>query len=240
VPAVRVGAAARGLLAADVGLLIASPYLTATTVDELSEAGPVYDLVPGCGVAVLIATVALAGIAFLPGVRHRIAAVGGVLLASAVWYPSLETPQGDVGAMFAILAVVGLVLVVGVAVGFDGDGGVVVLAGRVLASAAALGQVGVSLINVVDGRAGFPDDQWTERLIFTESLGLEADAARVLVVGDPAELPGEHRSAGGVDYRVVPITGPTIEEARLGVPGTRVSQDLGITPLFNPEATKPG
>lgn len=214
VPGVRGGAAARGLLAADFGLLTVSPYLVAVTGDELTETGPAYDLTPGIVPALLLATVVFLGVTFAPGRRHRVVAAGGAFVAFAVWVPILEEPRGDLGAAFAVLAVMGVVLAIGAAVGVDRDGDSLVVTGRVVASLAAVGLVAMSLSSVADGRAGFPEDQWSRRLLFTESIASEA--ARVLVVGDPRELPGEHRTVDGVSYRLLPTGGPSLEQARLG------------------------
>lgn len=241
VPGVRLGAAVRGLFAAGVGLLVASPYLAAVTVDELTETGPLYDLTPGLGPMALIVVVVVFGIAFLPGRRHRVVAAGGLLAAVGVWFPSIETPRGDLGALVALLVVVGLVLVVGAAIGLDRDGLRGQVAGRGVAALAAAALVFVSAGQVVNGRVGFPADQWTDRLEFTASLGLDTDAARVLVVGPPSELPGEHRTDGGVSYRVVPLSGPSLESARLAEPrlGDEALSDL-VSSITGGELVRPG
>lgn len=216
VPGFKLGVAARGLLTADIGLLAAAPYLAAVTAAELTELGPVYDLRPpliptlGVGVAVV------AGVIFGSARRHRLSAVAGFLLVFAAWFPTFEVPRGDLGAALGLASVVGIVLAVGVAIGFDREGARAVLAGRAVATGAATLVVLMSLSHVVNGRAGFPEDQWSDRLDFTASLATEFDAARVLVVGNADEIPGEYRTAGGYDYRVVPLSGPGLESARLG------------------------
>lgn len=241
VPGVRVGTAARGLLATDFGLVAASPYLVAVTESELTESGPAYDLTPSLVPALLVAVVVLFGATFLPGRRHRVAAAGGVLLAFAVWLPFLEAPRGDLGAAAAILGAVGLVLAIGAAVGLEREGPSTVVAGRTVASLAALALVALSLGHVVDGRAGFAADQWSDRLEFTESVGSEVDASRVLVVGDPAVLPGEHRVVDDVAYRVVPITGPSLEGARIGATrlGDEALADV-VASIAGGESVRPG
>lgn len=241
VPGFGPSVAGRGLLAADVALLAASPYLAAVSVDELTELGPSYDLVPGFGAALMVGVAVVAGIAFLPAARHRVAAVGGLLLAAAVWFPWLEAPRGDLGATVALAGLVGLVLVTGAAVGFDRDGAAPVLVGRVLATAAALALVGSATLNIVDGRAGFPADEWGDRLEFTESLVSESDAARILLVGDAERLPGESRTVGEVDFRVVSVSGPALETARLGVPrlGDVALADL-VGSIAGGELVRPG
>jgi hypothetical protein len=241
VPGVRWGAAVRGVLAADVALIVAAPYLAGVSVDELSESGPAYDLSPPLLPFLLVVIAAVFGTVFAPGRRHRVAFSGGALIAISVWLPALELPQGDLGAAFALLAVVGLVLVVGAVIGLDREGSRVTVLGRGIAAAAAVSLVVLSLGHVVNGRAGFPQDQWTDRLVFTESLGSETETARVLVVGDPDQLPGEHRSADGVSYRVLDVDGPSLEGARLGFPrlGDEALAEI-VTSISGGELVRPG
>ena len=241
VPGVRWAAAVRGVLAGDVALLVSAPYLAGVSVDELTEFGPAYDLSPSLLSFLLIVVAVVFGVVFAPGRRHRVAAVGGALTAISVWLPVLESPQGDFGGAFALLAVVGLVLVVGAVIGLDREGSRATVLGRGIAAAAAVGLIVLSLGHVVDGRAGFPQDQWTDRLVFTDSLGGDAEAARVLVVGDPEQLPGEHRAVGAVSYRVVDVDGPTLEGARLGVPrlGDKALDDI-VGSIAGSELVRPG
>lgn len=241
VPGFKLGVAARGLLVADIGLLVVAPYLAAGTVAELTELGPVYDLrpplIPALGVGVAVVT----GVIFGSSRRHRLSAVAGFLLVLAAWLPTFDVPRGDLGAALALASVVGIVLAVGAAIGFDREGTRTVLAGRAVATGAAVLVVLVSLVHVVNGRAGFPEDQWSERLDFTASLATELDAARVLVVGDADEIPGEHRTAGGYHYRVVPLSGPGLESARLGAP--RLGDDAlsgVIEAIAGGELVRPG
>ncbi|MEX2423635.1 MAG: glycosyltransferase [Acidimicrobiia bacterium] len=241
VPGVRWGVAVRGVLAADVSLLVAAPYLAGVSVDELTESGPVYDLSPSLLSFMLIVVAVVFGTMFASGRRHRVAFAGGALVAASVWLPSLELPRGDLGAAFALLAVVGLVLVVGAVIGLDTDGSRATVLGRGIGAAAAVGLVVLSLGQVVNGRAGFPQDQWADRLVFTESLGAETGAARVLVVGNPDQLPGEHRSAGAVSYRLLDVDGPTLEDARLALPrlGDDALADI-VTSISGGELVRPG
>ena len=241
VPGVRGGAVARGLLAADFGLLTASPYLVAVTDNELTETGPAYDLTPEILPFLLLGVVVFLGVVFAPGRRHRVVAAGGVLLGWAMWLPIVEEPRGDLGAAVAVLAVVGVVLAVGAVVGVDREGERIIVTGRVVASLAAVGLVAMALSHVVDGRAGFSDDQWSGRLLFTESIGSEDDAARVLVVGGPQELPGEYRTVDSVTYRLVPTGGPSLEQARLGEPrlGDEALADV-ISSISGGELVRPG
>lgn len=241
VPDVGFGVALRGLVAADIGLLVAAPYLVAVTVDELTETGPAYSFSPGGVAAVSVAAAVLFGIGFLSGRRHRIVAVGGVLAAMAVWLPVVEAPRGDLGAAMSLAAVVGVVLIVGAAIGFDREGPRSQVAGRAVAATAAGLLVVMSLGHAVDGRAGFSEDRWSDRLVFTESLASEAGSARVLVVGPPDELPGEHRTVVGVSYRVVPVDGPALEVARLGEArlGDEALADV-IASIAGGELVRPG
>ena len=218
VPGIRLGVAARGLLAADIGLLVVAPYLAAASVLELTEAGPSYDLRPALVPALGLAMAVVAGVAFGSSRRHRLSAVAGFLLVLAAWFPTFEIPMGDLGGALAVAGVLGVVLAVGAVIGFEREGTRAVLTGRAVATGAAIVVVAVSLVHVVNGRAGFPEDQWSDRLIFTTSLATESEAARVLVVGEVDQIPGEHRTAGGYDYRVVPLSGPGLESARLGTP----------------------
>ncbi|MEX2655385.1 MAG: hypothetical protein WD532_10220 [Acidimicrobiia bacterium] len=241
VPGLRRGVAARGLLAADIAVLVTAPYLSAVTVDELTETGPAYDLMPALLPAVLLVVAAVLGTLFLADRRHRIPVVGGILVALGVWFPVFESPRGDLGATFALFAAVGVVLVTGAVIGLDRDGSHTVVGGRAVAASAAALLVLLSLNHVVDGRAGFPADQWTERLVFTESLGAEIASSRVLVVGDPGQLPGEHMSTAGFAYRVVPVDGPSLESARLGQPrlGDDALADL-VASIAGGELVRPG
>lgn len=218
VPDFRVGVAARALLAADIGLLVVAPYLAAVTAAELVRAGPIYDLRPGFLPAVGLAGAVVGTVAFGSARRRQLAAVSGLLLALGLWYPTVQVAQGDLGAAVALATVVGVVVGVGSAIGFERDASRVVTVGRAAATLAAAFVVAAGLVHVVNGRVGFPEDQWSERLAFTTSLASESDSARVLVVGDPSEIPGESRTAGGFHYRLVPLSGPGLESARLGEP----------------------
>ncbi|HSJ27912.1 MAG TPA: glycosyltransferase family 2 protein [Acidimicrobiia bacterium] len=241
VPGVRVGAAGRGLVAADVALFAAAPYLAAVTADELTERGPAYSLTPDFLAIVLIAVAVACGIGCLAGRRHRVVALGGLLVAGAMWFPLLEQPRGDLGAAFALLMAVGVTLVVGAVVGIDREGSKAILMGRAAGSLAAVALVVVALAHVVDGRAGFPADEWTGRLDFTSSLASEEESARVLVVGDGSRLPGEYRTEGSVRYRVLPLGGPSLETARLGEPrlGDEALADV-VASIAGGELVRPG
>jgi GT2 family glycosyltransferase len=171
--------------------------------------------------AALIA--ALGTIAAGAGRTARVAAWGGLLGAGgAALARSGEAGWGRAAESAGlILAALGIALVVGAAlqvmtelvsmegirraIGFTA----VVAALPILAATAALG---------VPGRAGLPAAVLDDALGFTTAQQDDPAGSRVLLVGDPAVLPGESRTYLGAGYRVTSAPRPTLDEAWLGAP----------------------
>jgi GT2 family glycosyltransferase len=88
-----------------------------------------------------------------------------------------------------------------------------------LACIAGLAVAASTALVMVEGRLGLPPDRLTEALEFTETLSEPHGPDRILLVGEPADIPGEARlSPSGYAYRVVSAPLPTLDEAWLAPP----------------------
>jgi hypothetical protein len=116
------------------------------------------------------------------------------------------------------LASLGTAFVVGGAIHVDLDSGGPAVAGQFIASAAAIVVLAVAAPVVPDGAAGMPDRGWSDRLEFIRELEDERGSERVLIIGQPDDLPGEYREGQGYAYRLVTGARPTLDQAWLPSP----------------------
>ncbi len=171
-------------------------------------------------------------------------AAGVLVLAAVVGLPSSLAGVSGWGAVLAAASLagaravdldVGLVVVaVALAVGSLGLGALIGAAVEGLLrvdevvgwrrGVLALGLVGVTMLvaasmaPLLAGRAGLPGDRLHAALDFTVARPGDPTASRVLLVGDPAVIPGDSRPFRGSAYRVVSAPMPALWELDLGDP----------------------
>ena len=86
-----------------------------------------------------------------------------------------------------------------------------------------------------------PEDRFADPFVFTSARAADYGAARVLVVGDPADLPGDSRSSESINFRLFQAPEPTMLDARLhpALDGERALSAL-LTELGSGENLRPG
>jgi GT2 family glycosyltransferase len=206
------------LIALVAGADVVAPYLlgvpgTALTVDLLSA-----DLWPSpvASIALLAATLLAATFGKTP--NARVAGWGGAMVGLALLVVGLTDVTGELLVAAVALASLGVAFVVGGAIHVDLDAGGPAVTAQFLATGAALVVLALAAPAIPDGAAGMPDRGWSDRLDFVSELEGDSGADRVLLVGDPDDLPGEYRSGQGYAYRLVTGSRPTLDQAWLAAP----------------------
>ncbi len=209
----------RALVVSLLGAIVLFPWALDAIPDVLSDGAgiswspPLWMLV-AAGVALVAAVVGG------DRIESALAAWGGMLVALGTVVSRMGLGrEPSVAAL--VMASLGLAILVAVAVDLPRRreersrmvalGWIACIAGLVVASSV--------LLVMVDGRLGLPPDRLTEALEFTETLSEPHGPDRILLVGNPADIPGESRlSPSGYSYRVVSAPLPTIDEAWLAAP----------------------
>ena len=203
--------------AAGLGALLIAPTLVMASVDDLWSDGPRFVLGPGAITAALVLVLALGAI--IGAQSWRVAAWSGLLVGIGLAVPLIPGAGAEPLVAAAMMGSLGLAVLVAAA--FE------VGSSRrwpdYLAALAATALVVVSFLPLPAGRMGLPDDEWTRRLAFVESLSPVTGADRILVVGDPADLPGDYRVGDGFAYRLINGGIPTLDQAHL--PDPRVGDE---------------
>jgi hypothetical protein len=110
-----------------------------------------------------------------------------------------------------------------------------------LGTVAGIVVTAVTLLVVLPGRIGLPGDQLDRAIGFTEAAGNDPTSARILVVGPPDTLPGDHRTIRGASYRVVSAAIPTIDEAWLSDPtGADRALETALNDIIDGETFRAG
>jgi hypothetical protein len=228
---IRVSALWWALIGMVAGADVVAPYLlgvppTALTADMLAA-----DVWPSAVVGIALVAAAVATVIFAPGARARVAGWGGSMIGVALLLDTLPAISGELTVAVVAMAALGSALVVGGAIRVDFDNSGPSVAAQTIAVIASVIVLGSALPLVLDGRAGFPSDGWSERLSFIDALEGEAGADRVLLIGAPEELPGDHRVGDGYSYRLLTGAEPTLDQGWLGTTriGDRALDDaLGV------------
>jgi GT2 family glycosyltransferase len=201
------------------------PWLGAADLGRFMTDGEAYWAIP-------TATAVVAGVGLLAALLsapRRLALVGGLGGITAVFGAFLaRTSDWDLGreAESAGLALVtlGLALVVGPSfeaiTRTDEVGGWRRLV-AIVSVAASVFLVAVAAVTMVGGRAGFPGDVYRDAFTFSAARPGDPAMSRILVVGAPGSLPGEHRMVDGAAYRLVSAPMPEswetyLHDARIG------------------------
>jgi hypothetical protein len=216
VPRVSLASAVAG---AALGAVVLGPYLASASVPTLLDGGVSLGREPvwwmwGAVLAATGITIAARG----PGARQ--AAAGAVVVGAGLLGATLA--PWEVAAASMTLAAVGIGLAVGAAFtpesserGRRGARQVGwILAGLVVAT---------TLSAVPGGTAGIGPDEWGRPLEFAASLDDVPGGSRILLVGEPADLPGTWRSGPGFAYRTV--TGSTLTLDQAWMPPRRGGDD---------------
>jgi hypothetical protein len=143
-----------------------------------------------------------------------LAGVGAILARSGGFGLGREAEQaGLIAAALGVAAVAGAALEAGARRrrlgGWQG-------ALSLMAALTALVLVGGTAAMAVPGRAGLPEDEYTDLFAFATAGG--ETGARVLLFGPADDLPGTSRDFEGLGYRVVAPPYPTTWDAHLGEP----------------------
>ena len=229
----------RALLGAAVGLSAVGTYLWANDLDVWSH-GPSLtweaDWVYWGGVAVA----GLLAVTF-GGTRLRGAAGLGLALSGAgLWVGHLtEWELALAGAVLAA-AGAGTTVAASVAAGLR-EGEERRRMGGLLALAVGVVMLGFTLPTLEGGRAGMPEDRWSDRLDFASSLADPGHGSRLLLIGEEGSLPGMEREGEGFSYRLMKAGSPTLEQAWLPPPevGDRALAEV-VARLSESRPLRPG
>ncbi len=211
-------AAALGAAGAVLAVPVLFPWAGAADLEAFVRGGDAY-WTTSIAVAVAAVVGAVAVVVAAPTRLSLVAGWGGVLAAAgALVARSAELGGGsEIGFGGLVLVSIGLAAITGAA--FEAitreeltgwrriTGGVGVVAAIVLVAASATVLLG--------GRAGLPEDRFTEAFAFTSARPGDPSESRILVLGEPGQLPGDERLVQGAAYRVVAAPMVELWEARL-------------------------
>ena len=202
------------ILAVDLGALAISPYLAGTTSEAFFSGGPTVDLAMGpfSGLALLVAAVVASTVGSRAAATVASSGLTMVVLATV---GALFSLSGDVSGSVAALGALGAAMVVAAALSIDLERAAAIVSGLSFAMLSAVFVIVVAVLAVGPGRFGLPEDDWSGRLDFVESLSDDPESVRSLLIGTPESLPGDVRVGAGYAYRVVTAAEPTLAEARL-------------------------
>jgi hypothetical protein len=200
------------------GALLLSPWIwNAGLVGVAKQGYAFWEIAPLFAIAISVAVVG----AVLGGRRELGAVAGFGALLTGLGFLGSRSGDFGLGTEFESVSLavggLGLALAIGVVCESVIASGVATWR-RVILGIGTLGVVLLvagSLVIVLGGRAGLPQDQLQETLAFTEAREGEAEISRVLLVGPADLMPGDSRSVQSGAYRVVSGTGPDLGEARL-------------------------
>lgn len=193
-----------------------APYLLGVPPTAISTQSLAIDGWPSAVMTIALLTASALAAAFAPSARARVAGWGGAMVASGMVLQTLPAVTGELLVAAIALAALGTALVVGGAIRVDPGSSVAASIGQGVAVLASVVVIGAGLPLVLDGRAGLPDDGWSDRLEFIGELEGSAGAERVLIVGNADQIPGDHREGAGYSYRLITGAEPTLDEAWLG------------------------
>ncbi len=223
------------LIAAGIGAVLIAPTLLMASADELWSGGPRFDVAPGVVIASLILALGLGAI--VGAQEWRVAAWSALLVAGALVVPVIPDAGAEPLAAAAVMGSLGLAILVAAAF----ESGPTRRWPGLVAGLAAAALLVISFGQLPGGQLGLPDDEWTRRLAFVESLSPATGPDRILVVGEPFRLPGEYRVGEGFAYRLINGGMPTLDQALL--PDPRVGDealDLAIDAVILRASPRPG
>ena len=170
---------------------------------------------------VIVLLVSALAMMLTTGLARRVAAVGGLLGAGALFVLKIPGFGPGIEEALAVTAAFGAALVLAAALDrFDA---------KSMGLAAAAGAVGMLVLvagTLVDGRLGLPEGDVNARLGFADTLAGDSGPGRILHASvDPTLIPGEVRSGPGYWYRILDGSGTTHDEIFLP---DRESGDLAL------------
>lgn len=202
------------IVATVLGADLVAPYLLGVAPSSIT-AGPLGVSIWPHPIALALAGVAAVGaVAFGRDRVSRVAAWGAGMVAIAL-AASVIMDGGELLVALIDLASLGLAVLVGAALDVDLLRTRLSIVGQATAAAAAGVIVLATLVAVPNGRAGMPPDEWGGALTFADELVSGSAGERVLIVGDPASIPGGFRVGNGYAYRLVTGATPTLDQAWL-------------------------
>jgi hypothetical protein len=202
---------AKSVVGTVLGGVVLGSYLASASVQTLLDGGVSFDREPVWWM--WAAVLAASAITIVGGGSGSRPAAAGALAAGAGLLGALLAPW-EVAVASMALAGVGVALVVSAAFGSGPSGGGwrgARLAAGLVASIVVL----TTLSSVPGGTAGIGGDEWGRRLQFAASLDESPGSSRILLVGEPADLPGAWRSGPGFAYRTVTGSTMTLDQAWL-------------------------
>ncbi len=213
---------ALALVAGAAGIAATAPWLTAADLGEFVRDGDAF-WEPGAVLAIAFGVAVAGALLAAPGRLGAVAIWGSVATGGAAWVARSQATGAGREVEFAALAAVAIGSAMVTATVLEALRRVDIVKGwdRVVVAVGALGGVALvasTALVLVPGRAGLPADELRAPVRFI-AAGDEAGTARVLFVGPPDSLPGEHRTVRGAAYRVASAPLPTLDEAWLAAPG---------------------
>ncbi len=214
---VRVSALWWALIGLVAGADVVAPYLLGVPPAALTADTVVSDPWPSVVVGVAIVAASILTVAFAPPARARVAGWGGAMMGAALLLTNVPGVTGELRVAAVALAALGSAFVVGGAIRIDFDTSAPAVAAQTIGVMASVVVIAASSPLVLNGRAGLPDEGWSDRLEFVAELESAAGPDRILLIGPPELLPGDHRLGEGYAYRLVSGSEPTLDQGWLGL-----------------------
>ena len=218
------------------GAIGIAPWLVGGELMALLEAAPVPEVRPAWLWPVSLSLAVSAAALSIDRVRLVSVAWGSVLTAGGWLLGMTPMVPAGVGLAALLLASLGAGVLASMLMEVK-DGRV----RRPISTVALLVLVAPVALTVGQGRGGLPADTWSQRLAFAGAISESDDPGRVLIFGNPGELPGGSRLSGDVAYRVIDGEEATLEQAYL--PGPRVGDvalDAAVANLAGAVSIRPG
>jgi hypothetical protein len=211
----RLGMTWWALVAAVAGADLIAPYLLGVPPSRVLGGFPTIEVWPAVTWTVLLGVAAVATVWFAPAARSRAAGWGGTMVALGLATAVIPEPPSELAVAAVALCSLGAALVVGAAGRIDLDRTRLHIGGQTVGAVAGALVIASVLLQLPDGRAGMPEDRWGDALRFAAELESDVGSDRLLLIGTPETLPGDHRLAAAYAYRLVTVPGPTLDQAWL-------------------------
>ena len=214
---IRVSALWWALVGLVAGADVVAPYLLGVPPAALTADTVVSDPWPSVVVGLALVAASIFTVVLAPPARARVAGWGGAMLGLALLLTTVPGVTGELRVATVALAALGSAFVIGGAIRVDFDTSAPAVAAQTLGVLASVIVIGASLPLVLDGRAGLPDEGWSDRLEFVAELQSASGLDRTLLIGPAEALPGDHRLGDGYAYRLVTGAEPTLDQGWLGL-----------------------
>lgn len=233
----KLSSVSRAFVATVSAIVVAGPYLNAVSPERLLN-GFTIETWPQSKILVAALLVALA-VGVVAGRHWVIAGWGGFLMGIGWMLSLLPSFGGELSVAAVLLVSAGMGAVVAEAFSFGRHGGSVTTAVRTTGALAVLVVVFSALGGIGDGRLGYPKGEWVGKFEFASALS--ENPGRILLISDPARIPGEFRVGPGFAYRLIDGDEVNFDEAWLYEPRNGdVALDAVLQNLASLNVTRPG